>query len=140
MSREAVVQEAISWEGTPHMHEARVKGAGIDCGTFLLEVFERCGVIEHTEVEHLPHDFHMHRSEEVYLRHVEQWAHRIEEDPLPGDLVLYRIGRCISHGAIVVSWPTIIHAHVGKGVILDDATANAYLAEHQVGFWRINGW
>ena len=139
MSREAVVREAISWQGTPHMHAARVKGAGVDCGTFLLEVFERVGLIEHVEPEALPFEFHLHRSEEVYLSHVERWAHRIEGTPEPGDLALFRIGRCISHGAIVISWPTIIHAVVNKGVIFGDVVAEAELAHRLVGFWSVFG-
>ena len=37
-----------------------------------------------------------------------------------GDVALFRFGRCFSHGAIVVDWPTVIHAwHVG-GVMLTD--------------------
>ena len=123
MSRAAVVQEALSWMGTPHIHEARVKGAGVDCGTFLLEIFERAGAIAHVDVEHLPHDFHMHKSEEVYLNHVEQWAHQIDGPAEPGDLVLYKIGCCISHGALVVAWPTIIHAHLGDKWIHNDDLA-----------------
>ena len=138
MERAAVVKEALSWLRTPHLHEARVKGAGVDCGTLLLEVFERVGLIPHTEISHLPHDWHMHQSEEIYLGHVETWAHPVET-PGPGDIALYRIGRCISHGAIVVQWPQIIHAHVGKGVILDDALANLDLSKRLAGFWSVWG-
>ena len=31
----------------------------------------------------------------------------------PGDVVLYKIGRCFAHGALIVEpgWPEIIHAH-----------------------------
>ena len=137
MNRAAVVAEALTWQGTPHIHEARVKGAGVDCGTLLLEVYEACGLIPHVDLPHLPHDWAAHRDEERYLEHVEQWAHRIEGPPEPGDIVLYRYGRCISHGAIVVQWPQIIHAYVNKGVILDDALANADLAQRQVGFWSV---
>ncbi|MBI3447224.1 MAG: hydrolase [Magnetospirillum sp.] len=36
--------------------------------------------------------------------------------PLPGDLVLYKVGHCHAHGAIVIAWPRIIHAVKGEGV------------------------
>lgn len=136
-TRAAVVAEAMTWLRTPHIHEARVKGAGVDCGTLLLEVYEACGLIPHTDLPHLPHDWAAHKDQEVYLGHIETWAHRIDGPPEPGDIVLYRYGRCISHGAIVVAWPQIIHAYTGKGVILDDALDNADLAERQVGFWSV---
>lgn len=137
--RETIVAEALSWQGTKHIHAARVKGAGIDCATFLMEVFERVGMIPHIEVEHYPHDWHLHQDTEIYLRHVEQYAHRIEGPPEPGDIVLYKWGRVVSHGAIVVQWPTIIHAYVNKGVVLDDGERNADLAKRQVGFWSLFG-
>ena len=33
-----------------------------------------------------------------------------EGEPQPGDVSVYRVGRCFSHGAIVTEWPFIIHA------------------------------
>ncbi len=136
-AREEVVAEAMSWIGTKYHHAARVKGAGVDCGQLLAAVYEAAGVIPHVQPEPYPSDWHCHRSEERYLAHVEAFAHRIGGPPLPGDLVLYRFGRCISHGAIVVSWPRVLHAYVGQGVILDDAVANQALASRQVGFWSL---
>ena len=42
------------------------------------------------------------------------------DTPLPGDVIVYRYGRCVSHGALVVAWPQIIHAYLGLGVVLAD--------------------
>ena len=137
--RAAVVQEALSWQGTPYHHAARIKGAGVDCGQILAAVFEAAGLVPHIEPDEYPGDWCCHRGEERYLGHVEQYAHRIEGPPLPGDIVLYQWGRCISHGAIVVAWPQVIHAYVRQGVILDDAVANSALASRQVGFWSVWG-
>lgn len=137
IQREEVVEEAKSWMGTPHRHAARVKGAGVDCGMFLLEVFERVGMIPHVEPEDYPHDWHMHRGEERYLAQVERYARKIEGPPQPGDIVLYRFGRTLSHGAIVTSWPQIIHSHLGRGVVLDDAENNLELASRFMGFWSL---
>jgi cell wall-associated NlpC family hydrolase len=43
--RSAVVEEARGWIGTPYRAAQRVKGpqGGVDCLTFVVEVFERCG-------------------------------------------------------------------------------------------------
>jgi len=60
------------------------------------------------------------------------------QQPLPGDLALFRYGRAISHGAIVIDWPTIIHAYIHAGaVVLDDVWANTDLAGRFVGIWRL---
>lgn len=133
--RQAVVAEALTWLGTPHHHQGRIKGAGVDCGMFLLEVFHRCGLIPHVEPGEYPHDWHLHRGEERYLGHVERFASRIPGPPQPGDIVLFRFGACASHGAIVVEWPRVVHSYLGRGVILDDVTANHALAQRLVGFW-----
>ena len=137
--RLAVIQEAMTWLKTPHRNGQRVKGAGVDCGTLLAEVFERAGVIPHVELESYPADWHLHQSEEKYLLHVEQFAHPIDGPPLPGDIALYRFGRCASHGAIVICWPQIIHAYVGLGVVLDDAEASTTLSNRFVGWWSMWG-
>lgn len=136
LQRSAVVQEAESWLGTPYHHAARVKGAGTDCAMLLAEVYEAAGVTPRVEPEAYPHDWHIHRNEERYLQHVETFARRIEGAPRPGDIALFRVGRCISHGAIVISWPLAIHAYVTPGeVVLEDMEANLDLRERLVGFW-----
>lgn len=135
--RVAVVQEALSWLGTPYHHMGRVKGAGVDCGMFLAEVFERAGIIPHLEIEYYPPDWHLHQYAERYLGWVKKYACAVEQ-PLPGDLILYQWGRCISHGAIVVEWPIIIHSYVGKGVVRSDAT-QAPLLDRQRAIYSVWG-
>ncbi|MDE1914749.1 MAG: hypothetical protein KGJ57_17380 [Sphingomonadales bacterium] len=120
--RALVVNEAREWLGTPYHPCARVKGAGVDCAMLPAEVYEACGVIGHIDVGPYPTDWHLHRSEERYLAGVTAHAHEVEF-PLPGDFVLYRWGRCLAHGAIVVRWPTIIHAVSGEGVVLANGLA-----------------
>ena len=132
--RAAVVQEALSWAGTPYHHRARVKGAGVDCGQLLAAVYENAGVVPPIHPGAYPPDWHLHRSEERYLAHVQEHAHQVEA-PGPGDIVLFRFGRCISHGAVVVAWPRIVHAYVGMGVVEDDAETNPILASRLAGFW-----
>ncbi|WP_257306308.1 hypothetical protein [Geothrix campi] len=140
--RLAVVQEAMCWLRTPYHHRARVMGAGVDCGMLLTEVYEGAGVTPHVEPAEYPADWMLHRSEERFLGIVETYAQKVDA-PLPGDIALFRWGRCISHGSIVVAWPEIVHAYIHAGeVVLDDAVANQELAERLVGFWSpwAKGW
>jgi len=138
--RLAVVQEALTWLPTPYLHQGRVRGAGVDCGQFLAAVFEDTGVIQPTKIEDYPHDWHLHRSEERYLEIVERVAHKVDRAPLPGDIILYRFDKAMSHGAIVTKWPELIHAYIRLGVILDDAERNHVLRGAQQGVWSLNVW
>ncbi len=137
--RLTVVQEALCWLGTPYHHMGRVIGAGVDCGMLLAEVYAEAGLVPRIEPEAYPLDWALHRGEERYKATVEGYARPLQGDPLPGDLVLYKFGRCISHGAIVIIWPMVLHAYVGRGVVLDDATAHLKLAPRQAGFWTLWG-
>ena len=119
--RERLVAEALTWLGTPYHHAGRVKGGGTDCGMLILQAFINVGLIVDTEVGYYPMDWHLHRSAEHYLGWVTRYCKKVERDtPLPGDVIVYRYGRCISHGALVVAWPQIIHAYLGLGVVLAD--------------------
>jgi cell wall-associated NlpC family hydrolase len=137
LQREDVVKEAKTWIGTPHHHHARIKGAGIDCGLILAEVYRAAGVVsEDIDPGEYVHDWHLHKDEPIYLRTLEKYAAKIDGPPQPGDIALYRYGRQAAHGAIVIEWPVILHAYIPAGeVVLDDAEANAELKERFVGLW-----
>ncbi|MGC2411753.1 MAG: hydrolase [Stellaceae bacterium] len=120
--RAAVVAEAESWIGTPFHHEARVKGAGVDCLMLLAEVYASAGVVGRVAVPHYPADWHMHRDAERYREGLLDYAREIETPPAPGDIALFRFGRVFSHGAIVAEWPRVIHAYWAIGVVWGDAT------------------
>jgi NlpC/P60 family putative phage cell wall peptidase len=128
--RAAVVAEARTWLGTPYHHEARVKGAGVDCAQLLIGVYAAVGLIKPPKIAHYPPDWHLHRSAERYLAIVLDHARELDaaaEAPGAGDVVLWRFGRCFSHGAIVVAWPVVIHAYLGRPVVLEDAVAASWL-------------
>jgi cell wall-associated NlpC family hydrolase len=116
-SRARVDAIARTWLGTPFHDHARVKGAGCDCATFLLSVFEEAGLIPHTDVGHYSPQFFLHSAEERYLGWVRKFGREIAiEAAQPGDIALYKIGLCFAHGALVAlpGWPTIIHAHAAS--------------------------
>ena len=125
--RLAVTEEALRWLRTPYHHMARVKGAGADCLTLLAEVYERAGVIAHVEVPFYPPDWNLHRDAERYLEGVIRYALEVPawddaDPPQPGDIAVFKFGRCFAHGAIVLQWPRLIHAWHNAGVIYADAT------------------
>jgi cell wall-associated NlpC family hydrolase len=134
--RLAVVQESLAWLGTPWRHQARVMGAGVDCGQILAAVFEAAGVLPHVDPGDYPRDFMLHADEERFLGTVEAHAQRVDGPALPGDIALFRYGRVLSHAGIVICWPTIVHAYVKAGeVVLDNVEANKDLEPRLAGIW-----
>ena len=120
--RLAVIEEARGWLRTPYHHMGRVRGAGTDCLMLLAEVYERAGVIPHIDVPFYPPDWNLHRDAERYLLGVACHAREIAEPAQPGDVAVFKFGRCFAHGAIVLTWPRLIHAWHSTGVVAVDAT------------------
>lgn len=120
--RRAVIDEALTWIGTPFHHAARIKGAGVDCLMLLAEVYERAGIARHVEPPFYVPDWHLHQGAERYMEGLLDYARPIDGPPLPGDIALFRFGRTFSHGAVVARWPRLIHAYWSIGVVWGDAS------------------
>jgi Cell wall-associated hydrolases (invasion-associated proteins) len=131
---------ARSWLGTPYHHKGRVRGAGVDCAMFPLEVYREAGLIPDLDIPFYPQDWHLHRAEEIYLGIVQRFAVETQHaaSPQPGDFVLYHFGRTWSHGAIVLDWPLIIHAVIGRGVILSDGEREGMLVGRKRRFFSLH--
>ncbi len=138
--RQAIITEALTWLGTPYHSHARVKGAGVDCGLFIAEVFEHCGVIPHVDPGYYSPEWMLHHSEELYQQWVEKFfVKRAGRPPLPGDIIIYKFGLCRSHGAIVIDYPKIIHSYIHRGVIIDTAEAS-YLIDKEQDLYAAKAW
>lgn len=127
LERHRVVKEALSWQRTPYQHAARIKGAGADCITFLAGVFENAGLVQKIEIPFYPAQWFHNRDAERYMEGLMRYTRETEFPPLPGDIALWKFGRCFSHGAIVIDWPLVVHARIGCGVIQENVWAAAWL-------------
>lgn len=121
--RARVVSIARSWIGTPYHHHARLKGIGVDCAQLLCAVFEEAGLVDHVETGHYPHDWHLHRSEELFLQTLRQFARECDDgrELAPGDVLVWHFGRTFSHGSIYVGDGLFAHAYIDLGVVLSRA-------------------
>jgi cell wall-associated NlpC family hydrolase len=113
--RRKVVDEARSWLLTPYHHQAMVKGAGCDCVTLLIAVYRTVGVVAFDfSAGNYDGEWFLHRSEEIYLQGVAKHAHQVDE-PQIGDVALYRLGRTVSHGVIIVETkPELYGIHASR--------------------------
>jgi cell wall-associated NlpC family hydrolase len=123
--RAAVVAAARKWIGTPYHNCADIKGAGVDCGMLLIRVFVDLKLAAPFDPRPYPSDWHLHRGEEKYLGFVLANAAEVET-PAPGDLMVFRFGRCYSHGGIVtVARPlTIVHAFFSARRVLEEQVSH----------------
>jgi cell wall-associated NlpC family hydrolase len=136
--RAIIVRAAKEWLGTPYHHHSRVKKAGADCAMFPLAVYQECGILP---LDYQPPEYsvqwHLHKSEELYLKEIDQFVTEISASPQPADFVVFQFGRTYSHGAIVVEWPLIIHSYIPHGVLLSDALRDGELMGRKHKFFQI---
>ena len=140
MSGNRITNEALTWLNTPYHHMANLRGVGVDCAMFLVEVFKQLGAVPvDLDPRPYPHDWHMHRGEERYLAWLDKYADRVPADQVqPGDVVTFKFGRCVSHAGIVIDWPLIIHAYRDNDVvILSDVSRSDALMERLEIFFRV---
>jgi cell wall-associated NlpC family hydrolase len=129
--RSLVVKEARKWIGTPYYHEGNVRGVGVDCGMLIVRVFVDTGLCSPFDPRPYPRDWFLHKSEEKYLGFILAHAKEVSR-PEPGDLMIWRYGRCYSHGAIVtgLSPLTVVHAFEPARRVLEEAVeSNPMLCE-----------
>jgi cell wall-associated NlpC family hydrolase len=110
-----------------------VKGTGVDCAMILIGIYKNCGLINEVNLPYYSPQWHLHRDEEKYLETISKYL-KPTQDPKPGDVALFKFGRTVSHSAIVIDYPQVVHAYNRSGVILDDAT-NGKLADRLHGFF-----
>lgn len=140
--RALVIAEAQKWLGTPYHSNGAVLGAGIDCGMLLVRVYCDTGMVPKFDPRPYPAQWALHQSAEIYLGIVQRLAKEFDGPPLPGDIVLFKFGRCWAHGAIVYDWPEIIHSNptVMDGSApcrYDDWMKNMELAKREPRFFTI---
>jgi hypothetical protein len=131
VSRADLIAEARAWIGTPYHNCADIKGVGTDCGMILVRTHVDIGLVPPFDPRPYPSDWHLHRSEERYLRFLSDRARGVKK-PKPGDVIVLKVGRCYSHGGIVtiVDPLTVVHAvHQYGRVVEEEVGRNAAFAE-----------
>lgn len=109
-----IVEEALSWQGTPYKYAGFHKGKGTDCSGMVLSVYENVAGIK------LPRNS---RKQAEFCKKIGKGAVR------PGDLVFFATGKdpaVISHVGIMVDDDRFVHASTKKGVIVSELSTPYY--------------
>ena len=124
-----LVAEANSWRGTPFAANSASKGLGVSCHKLAEAMFAACGYPVPLEVPDVP-IAHARFSTTSF---VTAWfAAREDFEPVrptgalfPGDVLGFRIGRCVHHLGVLLPGGQFAHAVDGLGATvgsLADAT------------------
>ena len=119
IERDAIVQTARGWIGTPYLHQASVKGAGCDCLGLVRGVWRELYGDEPQETGAYSPDWaeatRQERLADAGFRHL---VHIGVQDFATGDVLLFRWRANVpaKHCAIATSRETMIHAHDGARV------------------------
>ncbi|MDE7496460.1 MAG: C40 family peptidase [Muribaculaceae bacterium] len=113
--QEDIVEEAMSWLGTPYKYAGQEKGRGTDCSGLVMKVYEDVAGWK------LPRNS---------AKQAEFCDRLKEEDVEPGDLVFFATGKDpdkVSHVGIMLDEENFIHASTSKGVVISKVTSNYYI-------------
>lgn len=120
--RLTVVAAARSWIGTPYQHMGAAKGVGVDCAMLLVKCFCDLGLVEPFDPRPYSRDWFLHQDGERYMSFLLARAHEVAA-PQPGDVALFKVGRCFAHGGIVTADKTplrMVHAYASARAVIED--------------------
>ena len=127
----------MSWVRTPYHHNARLKGIGVDCVWLLIEVYQTVGIVpQDFNPGNYSREWYFHRDQEIYLAGVETYSRKIATFEVgPGDVAVYKVGRCVSHGAIVIDDNLLIHANRKAGQVEISLRHTSELDKYFHSYW-----
>lgn len=137
LERQAVVNMAKEWLGTPYHPNGDVKGAGVDCIRLIQRCFIDSNIITDFALPHYAPQWALHQTSELLIEGLLTYSHEIFELPQRGDVAVFRIGKCWGHSSIVVEWPVLIHANPPGSCRYVDALSNYPLARMTPRFFSV---
>lgn len=136
--RDRVIGEAKSWVGTPYRQQGAQKGVAVDCSMLLVRCFVDAGILEEFDPRPYPPDWYLHKSEERYLHWMDTVG--VETDnPKPGDIILFKFGRCFSHSGIISRPGYIIHAFAKLRVCVETELKFGIFHDRPIKYYTIWG-
>ena len=109
-----IVEEAMTWRGTPYKYGGYHKGKGTDCSGMVLSVYEK------VTGKKLPRNS---------AKQAEFCKKLKAKEVNPGDLVFFATGKDaskISHVGIMIDDDRFIHASTQKGVVISEMSTPYY--------------
>jgi len=107
--RKELQQEALSWEGTPYLHQQMVKGpdGGVDCAKYVAAVALQVGLVTREVFDTIPpypREWAIHHEIPLLSETMKLIGCKKKRtlNANPGDIVVFKIGRVPSHLGIML--------------------------------------
>lgn len=120
-TRQVVVDEALSWVGTPYHDMACLKGVGVDCAMLVFGVAKAVGLTELEPRDMPKYSPSMHVFNKSFLLDeiVKFGCIQVPlNKALPGDILLFEFHHTIAHAGIKVSDNEVVHAVKRPGSVV----------------------
>lgn len=119
LSRKQIVDEAMTWLGTPFAHRAAVKGVGVDCAYLCGAVAVALGAIQKFNPPMYSLEWQFHARKEFAFEWIESCGATVKNGaPEAGDIVTFRYARVSCHLGIMINDKEFIHADRTIGRVL----------------------
>lgn len=119
-----LIEEAMTWLGTPYKYGGADKGICADCSGFVMRVYESAL------------DYKLPRNSKKQS----EFCKKIKKEHIrPGDLVFFATGKepgVVSHVGIMIDEIQFIHASSSKGVVVSKMT-QSYYQKHFVMYGKV---
>ena len=139
---EQIVEEAKSWLGTPFQHRSWSK-FGCDCTGLVfgvvIEVLKKNGISVTYPIRLYPKDWNFHSMADNHIiDELNRFAVVIpKSETSAGDIIVFHVGRCVSHIGIKMQGDLFIHSLGGRNVKYDRLRQNVF-AKRWVQSFRLS--
>jgi cell wall-associated NlpC family hydrolase len=118
VSRNDIIQEALSWRDVPWKHQGRTR-SGLDCAGLIVLVGRALNLIDYDYLVYT-----RHTNQDKFLQHFRKvLIEKPVKDRQPGDVLLFRDGVQSCHSGIfapIYNSPGIIHAYAKRRKVVHD--------------------
>jgi len=136
---EKFVSEAANWVRTPYLHRGTTR-RGVDCTGLIIAILSELGYMTDYRLRQYPSDWNLHGGAGNYIEdEIVKIADEIPKHQTePGDLILIRFGRCLSHCAIVMPTDLILHAFLTAKMVKYDLLRGPKWGNRWVKTYRLS--
>ncbi|MCE5185070.1 MAG: NlpC/P60 family protein [Planctomycetaceae bacterium] len=134
--KKSIAENAVTWKGVVYQHRGYTRG-GCDCTGLLIGILQELGFVRDYQLRKYPMDWNLHAGAGNYIvDELSKFAAPVTL-PQPGDIALFRFGRCIAHVGIVLGKGTFIHSHINAGACGISSLYNSPWTKRLAGFYEI---
>lgn len=119
--RRLICINALAWLGTPYVHQQRVRGCqgGVDCAGLVAGTAYDSELVTLADLDKIPPypaTWHWHSDFPMLTEIMKGFGCKKKslEDLQPGDILAFKIGKCVSHLGIYLGDGWFVHAE-GRG-------------------------